>query len=167
MNIQLRHMLYVFLTLCISLQTILATQLYVKQDRTSESIFVFRDGNTTPILTQNAQPDFRPYIHPIIAPDNNGIITDNKNHQTGLFWGFTNVNGRDYFHNPDGNYWKRVSSLVLKPHSSPKDTEVQWETTYHLLDDINEPILSETQLWTMSDKGDSYILDLKTFKALS
>ena len=161
MNIQLRHLSYVFSTLYITLQTIFATQLYVKQDRSTESIFVFRDGNKTPILTQNTQTDFRPYIHPIIAPDNNGVVTDYKKHQTGLFWGFTNVNGRDYFHNPGGNYWKRVSSLVLKPRSSAKDKEVQWETIYHLLDDKKEPILSETQFWTMRDKGDSYILDLK------
>src|SRR5688500_20260194 len=31
-------------------------------------------------------------------------------HQTGLYWGFTRLNGRDFFHNPQGDYWRRVSA---------------------------------------------------------
>ena len=35
-------------------------------------------------------------------------------HQTGLYWGFTRLNGRDYFHNPGADYWRRVSATVLQ-----------------------------------------------------
>ena len=162
---KIKQLIYFFVSLFILVSTIYASQLYVRQDTSKETISVFRRGDEKPILTQNTQPNFRPYIHPIIVPDKKGVLTEyspmyNK-HQTGLFWGFTNVNGLDYFHNPGGKHWKRVSSMVLKPRTSALETDVQWQTVYHLLDDKNEAILRETQFWTMRDNGDSYILDLK------
>ena len=39
----------------------------------------------------------RPYIHPIVSPDGKGILTEyspgHHKHQTGLYWGFTRING--------------------------------------------------------------------------
>jgi hypothetical protein len=103
-------------------------------ERTDTEIKVFSDGSTSAIVTQNAKPDFRPYIHPILAPGTETELTEfspgHHKHQTGLFWGFTRVNGtgasadelkkefynrekpediqkkigRDFFHNPGGDY---------------------------------------------------------------
>jgi len=143
------------------LHTASAGPLTLREDAATHTLSVFRDGVAAPILTQNARPDFRPYLHPIVAPDGKGVLTEfspgHHKHQTGLYWGFTSVNGRDYFHNPDNNYWRRVSSeLVIA-----RGAEVKWSTVYHLLDAAGEPIMAETQLWTMHDSGDRYLLDLE------
>ena len=87
-----------------------AVTLTLRQDEATNTISVYRDKVATPILTQNARPDFRPYIHPIVAPDGKGVLTaDRPQYQgetTGIFWGLQQVNDRDYFKNPDGGYWR-------------------------------------------------------------
>ena len=66
------------------------------QDKSTQAISIFRNDEEKPILTQNARPDFRPYLHPIEAPDGKGTLTEyspgHHKHQTGLYWGFTRVN---------------------------------------------------------------------------
>lgn len=126
-----------------------------------ETISVFRDGAGEPILTQHARPDFRPYIHPIAAPDGKGVLTEyspgHHKHQTGLYWGFTRVNGRDYFHHPEGDYWKRRDARVLDASGDA----VRWQTVYDLLDEGGGAVLTETQTWTLRDEGSRYLLDLE------
>ena len=135
--------------------------LTIKQDEQAGTISVFKDGNAVPILIQNARPDARPYVHPIAAPDGKGVLTElspaHHPHQTGLYWGFTRVNGRDFFHNGKGDYWRRVSAGVLKPDAPG---EVRWETVYDLLDAAGTSLMTETQRWTMREKDGKYILDL-------
>jgi putative membrane-bound dehydrogenase-like protein len=141
-------------------------------------------GMEKAIVTQNAKPNFRPYIHPILAPNSNAELTqyspDHHKHQTGLYWGFTRVNGtgadketlkkwfynpdkpdqvkkqigRDYFHNPGEGYWEKVSSNVLIPEGE----EVKWQTVYKMLDENGEAILEETQTWTFKEKDGKYLL---------
>ena len=117
----------------------MAEMMYVRQDTAADTISVFRVGFHEPILTQNVRPDFRPYIHPIVAPDRRGLLTEydpeNHPHQTGLYWGFTSVNGRDFFHHYDGDYWRRVSATILKPEATDADPRVQWQTVYDMLDE--------------------------------
>ena len=141
-----------------------ATPLEVRQDLDAGTISIYRVGEDKPIVTQNARKDFRPYIHPIEAPDGKGVLTEysprHHPHQTGLYWGFTRVNGRDYFHHPKGDYWKRVSAAVLKPQSSPTDLNVRWQTVYFLLDKEGKPILQESQTWTMREQNKTFILEL-------
>jgi hypothetical protein len=138
-----------------------AADLVLHLDAVAHTISVHRQGAASPILTQNARPDFRPYLHPIVAPDGLGIVTEfspgHHKHQTGLYWGFTRVNGRDYFHNPSDGYWRRLSFAPVVP----RGTEVTWATVYHLLDAAGQPVLAETQTWTMRDLGDRYVLDLE------
>jgi putative membrane-bound dehydrogenase-like protein len=135
--------------------------LTIKQDEQAGTISVFRAGGSQPILTQNARPDARPYLHPIAAPDGKGVVTESNPahhpHQTGLYWGFTRVNGRDFFHNPTGDYWRRVSASVLKPESAG---QVAWQTVYDLLDAAGNPILTETERWAMREKNGTFVLDL-------
>src|SRR5688572_23774801 len=67
--------------------------------RTSQegSFSVYRGQSPEPLLTQVAKPDERPYIHPIIAPDGRGVLTEYRPkhhlHQTGLYWGLKRLNG--------------------------------------------------------------------------
>ncbi len=135
--------------------------LTLRHDPAAHTISVFRENVAQPILTQNARPDFRPYLHPIVSPDGKSVLTEfspsHHKHQTGLYWGFTRVNGRDYFHNPDNGYWRRVSSEIVIAQGN----EVRWATVYHLLDAAGAAIMAETQVWTMRDSGDRYLLDLE------
>ena len=138
-----------------------AATLTLHHDPAAHTISVYRDNVPQPILTQNARPDFRPYLHPIVAPDGKGVLTEfspaHHKHQTGLYWGLTRVNGRDYFHNSDSGYWRRVSCEAI----ISKGNEVKWSTVYHLLDAAGQAIMAETQVWTMRDSGDRYLLDLE------
>ncbi len=143
----------------------MGAQLEVRRDAAAGTISVYRAGESDPILTQNARADYRPYIHPIVAPDGRGVLTEyqpsHHPHQTGLYWGFTQVNGRDYFHHPEGEYWRRVSATVLKPRSTATDLNVRWRTVYDLLDEEGEPVLRETQVWNMREQDGAYLLDLE------
>ena len=135
-------------------------ELEARWDGAGNTLSVFRDGEKKAVLTQVARPDFRPYLHPIVAPDGKGVLTEyspgHHKHQTGLYWGFTRVNGRDYFHHPGGDYWRRVSAKVLKP----KGSSVQWQTIYEMLDAKGEPQLVESQAWSMEVQDGEYVLDL-------
>ncbi|MEL6250852.1 MAG: PmoA family protein [Bacteroidota bacterium] len=138
-------------------------------------------------LSQMAKADFRPYLHPIMAPDGNGELTQyspgHHRHQTGLYWGFTRVNGavadpdsllrffysrektpeqqalvgRDFFHHPDGDYWKRKDLEVL----NERGDQLSWQTQYEMLDANGEAMILETQSWTFSQEGDKNRLDLE------
>jgi putative membrane-bound dehydrogenase-like protein len=135
--------------------------LRIEQQEKGDALMVFRAGGKEPILTQQAQADFRPYLHPIAAPDGKGVLTQyspgHHKHQTGLYWGFTRVNGRDYFHNPSGGYWRRVSARVVVAQGP----QVKWQTVYDLLDEKGAAILTETQNWTMREQNGRFLLDLE------
>ena len=152
-NMKSRHF-FSFLTLCLLSSTVASahnTVLTLRQDDATNTISVYRENDKEAILTQNARPDFRPYLHPIVAPDGKGLLTEyspgHHKHQTGLYWGLKQVNGRDYFHNPGAGFWRKVSSAVLVP----KGEEVKWTTVYQLLDAEGKPVMNETQVWTMRD----------------
>ena len=109
------------------------TNLRVKEDKVLGTISVYRTNGKLPILTQNARSDHRPYIHPIIAPDGKGPITEyspgHHKHQTGLYWGFTRINGNNdlvpddsltswfygrefkYYKKPDGSWGKAKRTI--------------------------------------------------------
>ena len=132
--------------------------LTIRHDENAETISVFR-GETL-LLVQNVKSDIRPYIHPIIAPDGIGVVTEfspsHHKHQTGLYWGLKKVNGRDYFMNWKGDYWRRVSASVISGHGPT----VKWQTVYDLLDDKGSAILTETQIWSMQQSEGKFLLDL-------
>jgi len=124
----------------------------------ADGLAVQRDGRA--IVTQVARVDFRPYLHPIIAPDGKGEVTEfspgHHKHQTGLYWGFTRVNKRDHFHHPGDNYFKRQAVDVL----TGSGASVSWRVVYDLLDAQGKPVLTETKTWSLSDHGSHYALDL-------
>ncbi|MFN6062220.1 MAG: DUF6807 family protein, partial [Bacteroidota bacterium] len=152
-----------------------------------DQIEVWQSGVLQPVVVQNAKADFRPYIHPILAPNTTVSLTqyspEHHKHQTGLFWGFTRVNGsgiekdilnkwfyrkdkpadiqaqigRDFFHNPTGDYWQKVEATILKASGD----KLQWQTVYNLLDGNKKPILKETQTWTFTHKDNKHLLTLE------
>jgi putative membrane-bound dehydrogenase-like protein len=127
--------------------------LTARQDPRAGTISVFRTGNRQPILTQNAGPGTRPNIHPIAAPDGRTVLTD----PAGLFWGFTNLNGRDFFHNTQAAFWRRQSATITQASGE----QVGWETVYDLLDASGTPLLTETARWTMREAKGRYVLSLE------
>ena len=137
------------------------TPLTLRRDDSAGTISVYRVGEQRPLLTQHARPDHRPYLHPIAAPDGRGVFTEaspqHHPHQTGVYWGFTQLNGRDYFHNPGASYWKRVSVDVVEAQGPV----VIWQTVYDLLDAAGQPVLRETQIWSMREEDGRYLLDLE------
>jgi hypothetical protein len=136
-------------------------ELIIKQDEKTSTLSVFRADDNVLLLTQNAREDIRPYMHPIMAPDGNGILTDYRpehhRHQTGLYWGLKLLNSRDYFMNWEGDYWKRISATVMQE----KGQQVQWQTVYDLLDEQGNAILTETQNWSMQEQNGKFLLDLE------
>jgi putative membrane-bound dehydrogenase-like protein len=157
------------------------------QDDHAGTISVFRQGGTDPLVVQNAHPNMRPFLHPIMAPDGNGTLTEmapgHHKHQTGVYWGFTRVNGgnapidtikkwfyrqdipepiqeqigRDYFHHNGEGFWERVSMTTLIDSGD----QVKWKTVYHLLDDNGEAIMRESQTWLLQEAGQKLLLSLE------
>lgn len=136
-------------------------ELRLEQDLQTGAIRVYRDGVKDPILTQNANADNRPYLHPIVAPDGKGVLTEYRPahhpHQTGIFWGFKYVNGRDFFMKWGPENYRRVSADIVQA----KGQKVKWRTVYDMLDEDGKTVMTETQHWTMTDPGDRYVLDLE------
>ncbi|MDC0567703.1 PmoA family protein [Akkermansiaceae bacterium] len=146
------------LLLAISTPLMAADNLRLDHDSKAGLITVRRGDST--ILTQVAGPTTRPYLHPIIAPDGKGALTEfspgHHKHQTGLYWGFTRVNGRDHFHNLQSDYWKRNSAKIIERSGS----SVSWQTSYDLLDVKGQAVLTQTQTWLMSSSNEEHTLDL-------
>ena len=135
--------------------------LRIVHDAAAGTLSVYRPGSAEPILVQNAKAGVRPYLHPIAAPDGKGVLTEYRPphhpHQTGLYWGFTRVNGRDYFHNPQEDHWRRVSAAVTQAEGD----EVRWHTVYDLLDASGNATLTETQRWSMRERDGTFVLTLE------
>lgn len=64
---------------------------------TDHQLAIARSPLTTPLLVQQARPHHRPYIHPILALDGCGVLTEDAppHHpwQHGLYVGLNDVNG--------------------------------------------------------------------------
>ncbi len=135
--------------------------LHLIQTDTASTITVFRKDGKAPILTQMAKKDNRPYLHPIIAPDGNGVLTDYRPshhlHQTGIYWGLKLVNGRDFFMNWNAGFYRRVSMKVI----TGKGPVVKWQLIYDLLDEQGNTVLTETHNWSMQERDGKYLLDLE------
>lgn len=135
--------------------------LRIVKDQKEGSISIIHEENPELILTHMVKPDERPYIHPLIAPDGNGVMTEYRPahhpHQTGIYWGLKKVNGRDYFMKWQEDYWRRVSATVIEDHG-PK---VKWQTVYNMLDEKGHTVMVETQNWSMQHFEGQYVLDLE------
>ena len=148
-HVQTRHALAIFIALTIMAvgwgslgllrsapQAQAGKGLTIRQDEQAGTISVFRAGHGRADPHAERQAG-RPALP---ASDRRarrqGVLTEDSpahhKHQTGLYWGFTRVNGRDYFHNPHGDYWRRVSATSRR--ATQAGEEVRWQTVYDLLD---------------------------------
>ena len=126
---------------------------------------VFRSGEKSPLFVYNAFADMRPYAHPIMSPDLKTVLTEihpgHHKHQTGLYWGFKDINGIDYFHNPrvgiygKKQYYKR-NKLAIDNEASKKS----WSLEYDLYDNDDNAQMKEKQTWEIIDCKDHYLVDL-------
>src|SRR6266566_5096498 len=109
-------------------------------------VAIYRPGVDTPIFAFNAPEDGRPYVHPLLAPDGKGVLTElspsHHKHQTGIYVGFLIVNGRDYFHNRGGDHFRRTAFK-----HEMKSEGVAFTSRYELLDKDKNAQLVETQSW--------------------
>ena len=68
--------------------TLFAAPLKLVENEEDQTISVYRDGFSEPIIVQHARDDHRPYIHPIVAPDGKGVLTEyspgHHKHQAGV-----------------------------------------------------------------------------------
>ena len=133
--------------------------LTISMNKGKDTLSVMRPDSDV-LLTQHARTGIRPYIHPIIAPDGKGDLTEyspsHHKHQTGLYWGLKRVNGRDYFMNWQQDYWKKISAEVIDKSGA----RVKWQTLYHLLDERGNDILAETQTWSFEERNGNFVIDL-------
>jgi hypothetical protein len=127
-----------------------------------------RRTDGTPLLTHRIRADQRPSIHPIHAPDGNGVLTeDSPSHhpwQHGLYTGFNLVNGI--------GFWKELKEDgTFHPtlHDPPEvdGPTARWslEATWTAPDRTS--LIAERQGWTLTDGGATFDLELAwTLRAL-
>ena len=139
----------------------------LRVDSQPGSVRVFREGAVDPILVQNAEQDKRPYIHPIISPGGSGAVTENapSHHlwQHGLYIGLNDVNGvgfwmeglREEAAASDGTFHPRILGA---PNAD--GNRASWSIGTEYRDPEGQPMLEETQDWTLTDLGERYELDL-------
>ncbi|BCB77165.1 hypothetical protein GCM10022251_57450 [Phytohabitans flavus] len=130
------------------------------------TVGVFRTGSETPILVQHAQPDTRPYIHPIVSPTGVGTVTedapDHHPWQHGVSVGLNDVNGVGFWHermhpkHPNDGTFHPV--LVGEPAAD--GDRATWVVRTELRAPDGAALLHETQAWTLTDRGDRYELGL-------
>lgn len=133
----------------------------IVKESSSQLMEIYKNGIDHPLVTMHAKEDMRAFLHPIIAPDGKGVLTEihpaHHLHQTGVYWGLKKVNGRDFFMNTGGDYYEKQSLTILEAEGS----KVSWETVYHLLDEGGEGVLRETQHWQLQEQDGMFFLDLK------
>lgn len=135
-------------------------------DHSPSRIAIRRADQPQPLLVQHAMPDARPFIHPLLAPDGNGTLTENAppHHpwQHGLYVGLNDVGGVGFWTegltgNPlDGSFHPRPLATPLVDGS-----RCRWAVTCEWRAPTGAPLLVETQAWTLHDHGSTYELDLE------
>lgn len=127
---------------------------------------VYRSGQPAPMVVQNARPDERVFVHPLLAPDGEGTLTENEppHHawQHGLYVGLNLVNGIGFWtedklpgHGPDGTFHPRpMRAPVVDENTAAWSVSSEWR------DPAGNPLLDETQAWRYEDRGATGVLDL-------
>ncbi|MFN8441152.1 MAG: PmoA family protein [Caldilineaceae bacterium] len=124
-----------------------------------------RSVGRSPLLVQRAAPTQRPYIHPLLAPDEQGVLTEDvpPHHpwQHGLYIGYNDVNGFGFWTEGlrgsanDGTFHPRP---LLPPNIT--GDQVHWSVETELRAPNSTTLLIEQQRWSFQDKDDCYLLQL-------
>ncbi len=140
-------------------------------EHSTERLAIFRAGQSAPLLVQNAAPDKRPFIHPILAPDGNGELTENEpgHHlwQHGLYVGLNDVNGFGFWtEGLTGS--EKDGTFHPQPLAAPEmlNNRASWQIVSDWRAPGGEMLLTETQNWTLEDRKNTLQLDVTwTLKA--
>ena len=138
----------------------------LRAEHTPESLTLYRSGLTSALVTQCAVADHRPYIHPIRAPDGVGELTENQpgHHlwQHGLYVGLNDVNGVGFWTEGMNDSRERDGTFHPHPLAPPIVTgnRAEWDVITDWRYPDGKPMLTETQTWSLEDRGDSLALDL-------
>lgn len=135
--------------------------------KTEGRLSIFREGKSNPILTQHALPNTRAYIHPIVAPDRQGVLTeDTPSHhpwQHGLYVGLNDVNGIGFWMEGLHEKYKDTDG-TFHPHPITQIKTDKNQATWTVISDWHSPqgntMLTETQAWTLTDYNTAYDLDI-------
>ena len=135
----------------------------VRSQQSPSKLTWWRDGADEPLVTQHTAPDRRPFLHPLVAPDGRGVLTLDApaDHawQHGLYIGLNDVNG--------AGFW--TEGLLPHHHAidgtfHPEPIQLTGPTAWRVVTEYRsirgEPLLRETQDWTLRDAGATYRLDL-------
>ncbi len=141
------------------------SNLFVRHE--TNRLQILRNESGKPILVQYASIDKRPFIHPIVAPDGTGCLTENQpwHHlwQHGLYTGLHGVNDIDFWTEGLASNGLTDGTFHPKPLAAPhiQNNTVSWkvETDWH--SPSGETILTEHQTWHFEDIGTKYRLDLQ------
>jgi hypothetical protein len=137
---------------------------------TSQRIALSRPGTAAPLLVQQAAPDRRPFLHPVLAPDGVGVVTEDapSHHpwQHGIYTGLNDVNGagfwmeglREHARATDGTFHPRpLAAPRLSGATAAWSVLTEWRAPAAA---GGAPLLEETQAWRFEDGGAGFVLDL-------
>lgn len=122
---------------------------------------VRRDGHSRWLVTQHAEPDQRPYLHPLLTPSEAEPFTEDRppHHpwQHGLYVGLNQVNGIGFWTEQatDGTFHPA-------PLQAPQvaDAQASWVVECRWDAPDGAVLLDERQAWTLTGGDGSYALDL-------
>jgi len=139
----------------------------LRAEHASDCIRIFREGLAAPLVTQRARRDKRPFVHPILAPDGVGELTEDEpgHHlwQHGLYVGLNDVNGVGFW--TEGLHQKsrdKDGSFHPQPLAAPdvEGHKAAWCVVTEWRSPKGEPLLTETQAWRLDDRAASLCLEL-------
>lgn len=132
---------------------------------TNHQLALARAASAPPLLVQHARPNHRPYIHPILAPDGGGCLTEDvpPHHpwQHGLYVGLNDVNGVGFWTEGlrgsphDGTFHPHpLTAPQVEAEQLSWSVVTDWRTPAGAL------LLTEQQRWSLVDGGDHYRMTL-------
>lgn len=129
---------------------------------------IFRSGQLEPILVQQVEANRRPYIHPILAPDGIGVLTEDApaHHpwQHGLYIGLNEVNGIGFWtegHRPARAHVDGTFHPSLVGEAEVKGNCATWCVRTAYRHPQGHALFQETQKWELKDLGTRYELHLE------
>ncbi|MEL6251324.1 MAG: PVC-type heme-binding CxxCH protein [Bacteroidota bacterium] len=125
----------------------------IYENESGNSYLIRTEESKAALLVHEMKEESRPYLHSLQFPGSQKFLAENE----GLFWAFSNLNGRNYLEQNGPGYWKKVSSEILEKEGE----QVKWQLIYQYLNEAGEGIMEESQIWTMSALGEKISLDLE------
>jgi hypothetical protein len=138
----------------------------LRAEHSGEHLAFYRSGSMPALVTQCAATDHRPYIHPILAPDGVGELTENQpgHHlwQHGLYVGLNDVNGVGFWKEGYGGS-PHDGTFHPQPLAPPvvAGGQAHWNVICEWRSPDGTPMLTETQRWSLEDRGETLALDLE------